>query len=109
VLADTRRTAFVFVLIPERLAILETSKAVQTLEKYRVPIGAIVVNRVLPEDADGAFLDRRRARETGYRKEIATTFAHYPIVHVPLRGEDVVGVQALRQLLTQLAADARAE
>jgi arsenite-transporting ATPase len=96
--SDPQRTAFAFVVIPERLPILETAKAVGALDKYRIPVGGVFVNRVLPGDAEGAFLHRRRERERKYLDEIAAKFADHPIRHVPLLDADVVGVPALRAL-----------
>ena len=95
---DAERASFAFVVIPERLPILETGKAVRALDKYRIPVGGVFVNRVLPDHAEGEFLQRRREREAGYLDEIAATFATHPIQHVPLMEADVVGVKALREL-----------
>ena len=95
---DAKRASFAFVVIPERLPILETGKAVRALDKYRIPVGGVFVNRVLPDHAEGEFLQRRREREAGYLDEIAATFATHPIQHVPLMEADVVGVKALREL-----------
>ena len=55
VLADSEQTAFVFVVTPERLPIWETEKAVEALARNGIPIGAVVVNKVLP--ASGATAD----------------------------------------------------
>ncbi len=95
---DAEQASFAFVVIPERLPILETGKAVRALDKYRIPVGGLFVNRVLPDHAEGEFLQRRRERERGYLDEIAATFATHPIQHVPLMEADVVGVKALREL-----------
>ncbi len=95
---DAHHTAFAFVIIPERLPILETAKAVRALDKYRIPVGGVFVNRVLPDHAEGEFLRRRRERETRYLDEIATAFASHPMQHLPLMESDVVGVKALREL-----------
>ena len=95
---DAHHTAFAFVIIPERLPILETAKAVRALNKYRIPVGGVFVNRVLPDHAEGEFLRRRRERETRYLDEIVTAFASHPMQHVPLMESDVVGVKALREL-----------
>lgn len=102
-LTDRRRTAFAFVVIPERLPILETEKAIRTLGTYGIPVGAVIVNRVLPETAEGAFLARRRAREAEYLARIRRAFADVPLVHVPLLEADVHGLAALRQLAGSLA------
>ena len=98
IVTDAERTAFAFVLIPERLPILETGKAVRALDKYGIPVGGIFVNRVLPQDAQGEFLQHRREREAGYLREIETQFAQHQVQHVPLMQTDIVGLQALRGL-----------
>lgn len=103
-LTDARRTAFVFVIIPEQLPILETEKAVLALDSYDIPVGAIIVNRVLPARAEGEFLARRRERETRYLGQIAETFSAYPVYHVPLLETDVRGMAALERVIAELPA-----
>jgi arsenite-transporting ATPase len=98
VVTDAERAGFAFVVIPERLPILETDKAVRTLDKYGIPVGGVFVNRVLPEHAEGAFVERRRAREASYLDDIKSRFATHDLRFVPLVEEDVVGVPALRDL-----------
>lgn len=102
IVTDPRRAAFVFVLIPERLPILETRKAVDALRRYEIPIGALIVNRVLPPDAEGAFLARRRQRELVYLQEIREQFADRTLLYAPMFDSDVCGVDALRRLTASL-------
>lgn len=102
IVKDDRLTAFVFVIIPERLPILETGKAVRALAKYGIPVGGVFVNRVLPQDAEGEFLQRRREREAGYLLEIADTFSRHPMQQLPLLESDIVGVKALRRMAERL-------
>ncbi len=97
-LTDARRTAFLFVLIPERLPIWETQRAVDVLRRYEVPIGAIFVNQLLPAEAPTDFQAKRKARESRHLATIAERFGDWPIVHVPLQAGDPVGVEALREL-----------
>ncbi len=103
VVTDPGRSAFVFVVIPERLPILETGRAVAALRRYRIPVGGLVVNRVLPADADGDFLARRRDREAAYLAEIDARFGDLPRHLLTLRASDVVGVAALREVAAELA------
>ncbi len=98
ILTDARKTAFMFVVTPERLPIVETERAVAALEKYGIPVGAVFVNRVLPSSAEGEFLDRRRERETEYLDRIERAFGSHPLYRVPLMDSDVVGVEALLHL-----------
>ena len=102
ILTDSRRTAFVFVVIPERLPIWETEKAVEALAKHDVPVGAIVVNQVLPAPADGAgddpFLAARRERQAAYLARISQSLGDWPVLRVALLDSDPVGVDALRRI-----------
>lgn len=101
IVTDPARTAFWFVVIPERLPILETARAAEALERYGIPVGGVIVNRVIPADADGEFLARRRAREARYLERIDAELHRYPRVGIPMREGDVVGVAALRDLFTR--------
>ncbi|HSH44712.1 MAG TPA: ArsA family ATPase [Longimicrobiales bacterium] len=98
IVTDPERAAFIFVLAPERLPILETGRAVEALERYGIPVGGVITNRVLPANADGEFLARRRAREGEYLSRIDQAFAHLPRTRVALREADPVGVAALREV-----------
>lgn len=97
-LLSGRTSAFVLVLIPERLPIEETARAAAELEDAGVRIGAVIVNRVLPETGDDPFLVSRRSQEREYLDEIERRFAAYPRVFVPQRGRDVYGVGALEEV-----------
>jgi len=97
-LLDEGSTAFVLVLIPERLPVLETRRAVEALERFHVPVVGLVVNRVLPEGPLGAFLEERRRQEGQYLEQIRRDFATFPTVQVPLFSKDVGGLDALREV-----------
>jgi len=101
VITDRRRAAFVFVVTPERLPILETQRAVETLDRYGIPIGAIIANRLSP-DVSGTGASSERA----YMREILSAFANHPIYQVPELEGDVHGVGPVRRLadLVQPAA-----
>ena len=105
-LTDPAVTAFLMVLTAERLPILETKKTLDLLGKFDVPVAGMVVNRLLPPEADGDFLQERRAQEQEYRDEIDRTFAHLQRVYLNLLPHDVHGVETLleigRALLRQL-------
>jgi arsenite-transporting ATPase len=107
IVTDRSRTAFAFVLVPERLPILETRRAVEALERSGVPVGAILVNRVLPAEVGDGFLARRREQEREYLREIGARFTGYPVFHVPLLETDVHGIAALRRVAATLGAAER--
>ena len=99
-----RTTAFVLVLIPERLPIEETARAAAQLDDTGVKIGGLVVNRVLPEHTTDAFLTERRAQERVYLDEIASRFADRPRVYLPQFPRDVYGLASLSPIADALTA-----
>ncbi|UCF39831.1 MAG: ArsA family ATPase [Gemmatimonadota bacterium] len=102
VLTDARRSAFVLVATPERLPLLEAEKAVRTLDRYGIPVGAVFLNRVLPGGAAGEFVERRREREARHLDQAATAFAAHPLFRIPLLDTDVHGLAALRRIVASL-------
>ncbi|UFJ40249.1 ArsA family ATPase [Brevibacillus humidisoli] len=95
VILNAKLTAFSFVLTPERLPIAETTRALPVLQKYQVPVDTLVVNRVIPDEADGEFIRRRREQERKYLTEIEQQFSRYRIVRIPMLEQDVAGLEAL--------------
>ncbi len=93
-----RKTAFVLVLIPERLAIEEAARTVETLSDTGIAVGAAVVNRVLPEHLTGGFYESRRRQEQVYLDEIERRFAHLRRVRVPQLESDVHGMKSLERI-----------
>jgi len=104
-LLDPTVTGFILVLIPEKLPILESRKAVEALRAYEVPVLGLVVNRVLPDAPLGEFLERRREQEGAYLAQIDSIFASHPRLTIPLMARDVEGFEALRGLGRWLLPD----
>jgi arsenite-transporting ATPase len=107
-LVGGRTTAFVLVLIPERLPIEETARALETLEDTGVRVGGLIVNRVLPDTSSDAFLRARRAQEQVYLDEIARRFAASPRVYLPQQDRDVYGLSRL-DAVADLLLEAKGE
>ena len=103
-LMSGRTTAFVLVLIPERLPIEETARAATQLDETGVKVAGLVVNRVLPVETADPFLQARRAQEQVYLDEIAARFADRPRVYLPQYPRDVYGLASLDRVADALAA-----
>jgi arsenite-transporting ATPase len=97
-LLDPGTSAFILVLIPEKLPILESRKALEVLRRFDIPVLGVVVNRVLPTGPLGDFLEQRRDQEARYLAQIAGIFSGIPRVHVPLLPQDVESLDALRSV-----------
>ncbi|HEY5648584.1 MAG TPA: ArsA family ATPase [Nitrospiria bacterium] len=95
IMTDPSQTGFYFVLIPEKLPILETQKALPRLEKYGVPIRALIINRILPSGADGSFLKDRLEQEKIYLDDVKERLGKWSLVQLQQRGRDVMGRKEL--------------
>jgi arsenite-transporting ATPase len=102
IMTDRSRTSFVFVMIPERLAIEETARAAEQLADTGIDVAGLVVNRVLPDGLEGTFYRSRKAQEEIYLKEIDRRFARLPRVRVRQLPRDVYGLESLAQVSDQL-------
>ncbi len=109
VLTDTSQTAFIFVVIPMRLPIWETERAVQALTTHGVPVGAVVVNQVIPPDPgstaragpDASFLKSRRERQAEHLAQVSQKLGNWVLLQVFLQESDPVGLDALARIPVQ--------
>lgn len=95
---------FHVVLVPERLPIEETARSVPALESAGLHVGAVVVNRVLPEDAEGAYLRERRQQQDEYLSEIRERFAGRHLVFVEQQPRDISSPDQLEPVRAPLQA-----
>jgi len=104
---DEKRAGFVFVVTPEHLPVAETERSVVTLEKYGIPVAGILVNQVVPDDADGALFASRRERQATYVERIHRSFSAYPVHSIPLLDGRLHGLDALDRMIQTLPASER--
>lgn len=102
ILLDSDATGFILVLIPEKLPILESQKAVESLRAAEVPVLGLVVNRVLPPQHLGEFMEHRREQEAAYLAQIDASFPRLHRLYLPLLPRDVEDLQSLRTIGAQL-------
>jgi arsenite/tail-anchored protein-transporting ATPase len=95
------------VLIPERLPIEETVRALPAFEDAGLLVGMVVVNRVLPPEADGEFLAARREQQSGYLEELRRRLAGRHLVEVAQQRRDVTSADGLRAVRDDLEAATR--
>jgi arsenite/tail-anchored protein-transporting ATPase len=104
-LLSPRVSAFVLVLIAERLPIEETARAIEQLDDAGVTVGGLVVNRILPDTSPDPFLRSRHDQEQIYLDEIEQRFKKYLRVRVPQLPSDVHGVKTLERLAAVLTQE----
>ncbi|WP_374053941.1 ArsA family ATPase [Rossellomorea sp. FM04394] len=102
ILLDQKRTGFIFVLIPERLPILETEKAIEMMSNHGLNIGGLIINKILPVQADGNFLEKRRNQEKLYIKMMMEKFTNQTLFRIPLLEEDICSIRHLEKFVENL-------
>ncbi|MDP8972354.1 MAG: ArsA family ATPase [Actinomycetota bacterium] len=95
---------FYLVLIPERLPIEETNRTLHTLTENRIKVGGLVVNRVLPDVPEGAFMRARLEQQSEYLKEIDIRFQDQKVIQIEQDAHDVTEREQLRSIAEQLGA-----
>jgi len=103
-LADAGRTAFVIVLVAERVPVLETLELHADLTRSGLAVSALVVNRRSPDA--GPFLAARRRGETGQIDHLRRHLPAVPVVELPLLEGDVLGVGGVARLADAMGAAA---
>jgi arsenite/tail-anchored protein-transporting ATPase len=100
ILTDKEKTAFFFVIIPEQMVLIDTSKAAGMFSRFNVPISGYIVNRVIPEDVANdpsapAYLKNRYAMQQSYLKQIDQQFGRNVLARVPELERDVTGLEMI--------------
>ena len=95
-------TTFYLVLIPERLPIEETERALETLTGNEVKVGALIVNRVFPGTVEGEFMKSRLGQQSEYLEEIENRFDEKQIVRVEQEARDITERDQLGLIARQL-------
>lgn len=94
-LNDAAHTAFVFVMTPEKLPILETGRAIDALAGANIPVAGVIVNRIMPDTANSPFWQARIERQKRHLQEIDSMLKDLPQKRLPLMEDDVSGLEAL--------------
>jgi arsenite-transporting ATPase len=112
VLTDPARTEFRVVLVPEEMSVLEAQRLTDRLDEFGVPVGTVVVNRVMEPLADAAdvpgdafvapnhedceFCARRWDVQQAALADAQELFRNYDVARVPLLADEVRGERPLR-------------
>ncbi|HEX9036813.1 MAG TPA: ArsA family ATPase [Ktedonobacterales bacterium] len=110
VLTDSSVSSYRLVVNPEKMVIKEALRAETYLTLYGYPIDGVICNRVLPgvtgpgsdiPPADPLLRDMVQ-QQRGYYQHIHQTFDPLPVWDAPYRSREVIGVEALAQLATEI-------
>lgn len=99
-LRDPDRCEFVVVTIPETMAIAETRRLVEELDRLKIPVRRLVVNRVVSSERGAcAFCHEQWQEQRGLLPECERAFPQLTIFKLLERPHQVKGLQRLREIL----------
>lgn len=93
-LKDQNKCEFIAVTIPEDMAILETERLINNLNKYGIKVRQLAVNNVL-ELRDCEFCRERSKAQEEYVKQIRRKFSNLKTTIIPLQPREVKGIESL--------------
>ena len=100
-LKDQDKCEFIAVTIPEDMAILETERLINNLNKYGIKVRQLAVNNVL-ELRDCEFCRERSKAQEEYVKQIRRKFSNLKTTIIPLQPREVKGIEALDKFTKRL-------
>lgn len=89
-------TSVAAVLNPESLPLWETERAFETLKKFKIPLKIFIVNKVLQIEEPPPELKAKLREQAEVLQRVEERFQGYPIVHSPMQGEEIRGVERLK-------------
>lgn len=106
-LKDKRRTGFFMVLIPEKMAILDTRRALKMFEEYGIALSGIIVNMVYPVELLarkelGSYLGNRIKMQQKYMKQIRKEFGEYLRSVIPMFDREPKGLKMIGKVAEAL-------
>ena len=104
ILCNPDVTRFTLVTIPEKMGVNETVRAYESLAEFNLPVTGCVVNRMTP-DLDHAFIQTRRQNERKNVSELQNSLPELHLHEVELKDTDIHGIEALRQISSELHGD----
>lgn len=98
ILLDHETTSMRLVLNPEKMVIAEARRSFTYLNLFGFNTDAVVVNRVLPPEAEESYFARWREVQAKHSEEIEASFNPLPIFKIPLMETEVVGLEMLERV-----------
>jgi len=104
-LADPEVTTARLVMNPEKMVIDEARRTYTYLGLFGYGVDGVVVNRVLPDVVHDPYFDRWRAIQARHLATVDAAFHEVPRLRLRLFDDEMVGIDQLRVLATELYGD----
>jgi len=101
-LVDPKVTTVRLVTNPEKVVLKETQRAFTYFCLYGLTVDAVIVNRILPEEASGGYFSAWKDTQQRWIESVEEFFAPVPVWRVPYFQDEVLGVERLNALAKAL-------
>lgn len=98
IVLDPEITSVRIVLNPEKMVLAEAKRSFTYLNLFGFNTDAVIVNRVLPDEAGDGFFAHWRDIQKKYEEEIVLNFRPLPILKAPMMQKEVIGLPILEEL-----------
>lgn len=105
ILEDSENTVVRLVLNPERMAINETRRSYTYMCLYNKNVECLIVNKVIPESADGAFISEKLKEQRRYMEAIHESFDPLKIMTAEMMPTELRGSEKLDKLADMIFGD----
>ncbi len=107
IVMNTETTAFIMVMTPERMTILDTEKAIEMFKSLGLQLSGVVVNQVYPPELAKRpdapqYLKRRVEEQRKYMAEIREKFGKYVLAVIPMLNREPKGIETLKTVAEEL-------
>ncbi|MEE8375957.1 MAG: ArsA family ATPase [Acidimicrobiia bacterium] len=104
-MSQPKITSARLVVNPEKMVIDEARRTYSYLSLFGYGVDGVVINRVLPDMVEDPYFERWRAIQKGHLDEIDDAFADVPRLRLRLFDDEMIGVDRLRLMASELYGD----
>lgn len=106
-LTDEEKTAFIMVLVPREMALVDTRRALEMFEKMGITLSGVVVNQVYPprlleEEKVSNFIKQKIESQQKYMKQIKEEFGEYIRAVIPMFQKEPKGFDMIDKVSDHL-------
>ncbi len=106
ILINPEETAFFFVTIPQSLPISVVKRFMTMVSAFDVPVGGVMVNQIIPEDAfvsdKSGFLESKREEQKRYMDLIEADMGKLVVSYTRLFPREIVSLESLKRLVDDM-------
>lgn len=104
-LADPEISSMRLVINPEKMVIKETQRTYTYLNLYGYATDAILCNRIIPDEVSDPYFAMAKDNQRKNLELVGEAFGELPLLKAPLFGQEIGGLDTLRQLGQALYGD----